>query len=1048
MDEIPKIRVVSGNSNEKGDILTRLMGDLFHSLGFVDLQYDLARSGRELDIVGVHEFEEKALRAECKAHTETIGGADVNKFAGVLQAEQNRTAQPVSGYFISLSGFTAPAIEQESEFARRRIALIGPAQLCDRLQKSGFLVSRDRAIDSARRVVSRSLPEGLSVRSVEIVASRLGWAWGIYYGVGPGAPSHACFIHADGHALSAATASPLLAQEGCVIAGSPVASDQVREAASVYRDYLCREFGSITLEGLQADQEIGGRRFRLENLYVPTRLTDTPESTVVDEDPDYSHADVNDHEYQSASTSRGVALGKALSSHARLAILGPPGSGKSTLIKRLAVAYASEPRREEIRDGLPVLRCLPIVVRCRQITGRSAYSIVHMLEEQISRAERPDLRAAFSQAVHEALRDGSLFLLLDGLDEIGDIAEKLQFAAQLRTFMAVYPAVRLVTTSREAGFRPIAGTVAEMCTTYFVHELSDDDIENLSVAWHRVTVGQSSEVEKDARRLAVSICSIDRVRRLASNPLLLTILFLVRRGVGQMPRRRSVLYGKAVEVLLMTWNVEGHSPVDPDEALPQLGFVAYAMMTEGKQSISESELRNLLRKARSEMPDLLMHARLSVSEMIAKIEERSSLLTLAGHDVRDGTLQAIYEFKHLTFQEYLCARAVAEGWLPAKLAELPTIELIKPYLAELSWHEVVVLTAALSGRNASTVMAELISSVSKIPAPSESAAESWNRYSSATLPYIENIAGCLADDVPVTPLLLEKALSLIVHTSEHGNLALDIIGSRYELSLREYVAGAVKSSGYIDQAMSVFVNLNGAKFAGEPVASLLSSCVVLLQGAEEDELLQGLALLVFVCLHRGSALEALVPVPVGYSTRSQLRRPAELAASLLYSGKLGVSGRVLALWAIGWSGQNIRSVRVNNKLQQWLLRSWMERDGDYEEQIPWALMSTPLTGKWGFEALGVEPAVLNSFLNARLESSEREEFRRIRCAVFLCSFYLELPWSREELTEAIKSDVVLSYARQRVEVEFIVRLLKACGESRDNINRINSRTYPRPRLGA
>jgi predicted NACHT family NTPase len=244
---------------------------------------------------------------------------------------------------------------------------------------------------------------------------------------------------------------------------------------------------------------------------------------------------------------------------------------------------------------------------------------------------------------------------------------------------------------------------------YYVDELSDSDIEKLSMAWHQETIGKSEAVKKDAKRLAVDICSIDRVRRLASNPLLLTTLLLVRRWVGQLPRRRSVLYGKAVEVLLMTWNVEGHTPVDPDEALPQLGFVAHFMMKNERQRISAGELRTLLRQARTEMPDLLMHTRLSVSEMIDKIEERSSLLMVTGHEVIDGTLQAVYEFRHLTFQEYLCARALSEGWLPANLASTTTLELIKPYLARADWGEVVVLTTALSGRNASTIIAELVS---------------------------------------------------------------------------------------------------------------------------------------------------------------------------------------------------------------------------------------------------------------------------------------------------------------------------------------------------
>jgi hypothetical protein len=49
-----------------------------------------------------------------------------------------------------------------------------------------------------------------------------------------------------------------------------------------------------------------------------------------------------------------------------------------------------------------------------------------------------------------------------------------------------------------------------------------------------------------------------------------------------------VLYGKAIEVLLMTWNVEGHAPLDQEEVLPQLEFVAFTMMNEGEKRISSN----------------------------------------------------------------------------------------------------------------------------------------------------------------------------------------------------------------------------------------------------------------------------------------------------------------------------------------------------------------------------------------------------------------------------------------------------------------------------
>lgn len=1043
MEAVPEIRLVAATSNERGDILTRLMGDVFHSLGFVDLMFNVARTGREVDILGNHEHEDRRLVAECKAQSSPIGGADINKFAGVLQAEQNRSATPISGYFISLSGFTPTAREQEAEFAQRRMALIDPLGLIKRLQAGGIIAPRDKAIDRARSATKNLLPSDRTVQVVEIVASRLGWLWGVYYGATKESLTHVSFVHADGNLLPADAASFLLEGGRCEILGEDeVSQSAALEAVSAYRLFTSREFGSITLEGLQADQEIGARKFRLESLYVPAHLTAAPSG--VEESGDES-IDLEDPfaDAQTLAIPEAVPLASTIAANPRLAILGPPGSGKSTLVKRLAVAYADSSRRQLVHDSLPELDCLPVVIRCRQLKAGVASSIVEIIEEQIVRAERPDLKAAFGQAVREYLRTGAVLLLLDGMDEIGTVADKMAFARQLRVFLTVYPAVRLVATSREAGFRPIAGTFAEVCSIYHVAELSNVDIERLSVAWHQETIGNNPDVERDARRLAFDICNMDRVRRLASNPLLLTTLLLVRRWVGQMPRRRSVLYGKAVEVLLMTWNVEGHAPVDPDEALPQLGFVAHSMMVSGKQTISVAELRALLRQARTEMPDLLMHAKFSVSEMIDKIEERSSLLTLAGHEVVNGTLQAIYEFKHLTFQEYLCARALAEGWLPTELSSRPVIELIRPYLRDIRWTEVVVLTAALAGRSASVIVAELVHCIEDVPLPEEVRAFDWGEDEDLHFPVRQNIARCLADDVPVSPSLLRGAFEAIVNPVDYGQLALELLGSRYEQGLRAYVLERLQDARYIDSAVSLHVELVGSDFAGEAVSKLAGICGSKLSSESREDRLFALSLLVFLGLNHNYAIPPFVPRPAGRLSNGAFRRPTEQAALLLSSGELSAPEDILARWALGWSGLSMKDVKIVNRVQQFLLKSWFMGGGDYGRLTQWALITTPIIGGWGVDSVGIEPVALDAFFSEKMED---DVHGRDRCAVYLCSYYLDLPWPRERLAAImLDDDQFLSDILGRMEADFVMRMLVALGEPRETLNRFRERSGHRSR---
>src|SRR6476661_6089788 len=88
--EIP-LRLIAASTNEYGDLLTRIARDLCHALGFSPIRLNVNRTGREVDIVGEHRLERRRfLCGECKSAADPVGGDEVNKFVGVLDAERRR----------------------------------------------------------------------------------------------------------------------------------------------------------------------------------------------------------------------------------------------------------------------------------------------------------------------------------------------------------------------------------------------------------------------------------------------------------------------------------------------------------------------------------------------------------------------------------------------------------------------------------------------------------------------------------------------------------------------------------------------------------------------------------------------------------------------------------------------------------------------------------------------------------------------------------------------------------------------------------------------
>lgn len=593
-----QVRFLTTTNNEQGDLFTRLSSDLFYALGYDKLRFDVHKNGREIDIEGEHRREPRRLIAECKAHRKKIGGADLNKFLGVLTRERSKGISPsgiprgshvpVEGYFLSLSGFSESGIEQEQDTnIQDRVILLNGSDAVSELIEAKFLVSLDQAMECAGRCAEYSkLSNDVTIESTELLAHSIGYVWAIYYGQGK-ERSHFALIHADGSPLAKSVADEVIKKDRkCkgelyqleYLIRPATASDRKKiseEALEHYRKWLVAECGYIQLDGLPADADLSALRMRLERLFVPLKLQQKKGDKV-----------------------ETLGVGEFLSKHTRFSILAKPGGGKSTLLKRIAVAYAEPERLAESSDDLPKQEWLPLFLRCRELRDRIDQPFRKLLSELGRQAEMSDDQAdAFRGHIDDTLKSSRVLLLIDGLDEIADSGARATFANHLRTFLGMFPNVSLVITSREAGFRQIAGVIASVCQQTSMAPFDESDVRILCKRWHTEVVGDNESVRRESEELAETIWKNRRIRPLAENPLMLTTLLVVRRNVGELPTKRVKLYRAAVDVLTRTWNVEGFEPLDEEETLARLSYVAVAMMLAGQQQIGRAELLKLLRQA-------------------------------------------------------------------------------------------------------------------------------------------------------------------------------------------------------------------------------------------------------------------------------------------------------------------------------------------------------------------------------------------------------------------------------------------------------------------
>ena len=107
----------------------------------------------------------------------------------------------------------------------------------------------------------------------------------------------------------------------------------------------------------------------------------------------------------------------ALAENSPLVLLGDPGIGKSTFLNYVAWLF-SRPAENSLIDRMGWRLPLPMVLRELPVRGVTDFD--GLLEAFLSREMSAPLREDDGRYLRQALAEGQAFVLLDGIDELGD----------------------------------------------------------------------------------------------------------------------------------------------------------------------------------------------------------------------------------------------------------------------------------------------------------------------------------------------------------------------------------------------------------------------------------------------------------------------------------------------------------------------------------------------------------------------------------------------------------------------------------------------------
>jgi hypothetical protein len=475
----------------------------------------------------------------------------------------------------------------------------------------------------------------------------------------------------------------IVAQEGAtiVIGEAPVQMPAVDHESALgrYLRHIISRNRYLQLQGIRS----GGRlvHIELEQIYVTLRAT--RQRTVEAEEAwleAKAHLAPGESEAALVRTETvTVSVDEALAAYPHLVVLGDPGSGKTTLLRYLTLLYARDLAEgtASVQDRLgPDERGrLPILLPLRRL---GAYLSIHrpvddgteghrILMDHLHQCLTEERVPVPNDFFDSYLQNGRAVVLLDGLDEVADPNLRRRISRLVEAFTAAYSSCRYVVSSRLVGYTGPA-RLGERYVTTTIRDFTLADVERFLRNWHlAVAVGQMGPGEdtiayagEQTRQLLVAIKANERIRDLAINPLILTVIALVHRDRVKLPDRRAELYDEAVNVLLGKWDeargvqeisVLEDRPFDAGDKRLILQTIALWMQECQQKEIEREDLCKLLEECFEGILGAQQSTERAVDRFLHVIQERAGLL--GEHGV------GVFRFSHLTFQEYLAALAIA-----------------------------------------------------------------------------------------------------------------------------------------------------------------------------------------------------------------------------------------------------------------------------------------------------------------------------------------------------------------------------------------------------
>lgn len=326
----------------------------------------------------------------------------------------------------------------------------------------------------------------------------------------------------------------------------------------------------------------------------------------------------------------------------RTVLLGDPGGGKST-----ASSYLTYQAAKDDDGPLPLLVVLREFAKSEPIDQPIADYIASRMANFYQCKPPADV-------IESLLLSGRAIVIFDGLDELIDTTRRRDITSRVEMFSQRYPLTRILVTSRRVGYEQ-AQLDVEVFTTYVLSGFENNDVSDYVQRWfEHVEHLEGPTLDETAKHFVVECSSVPD---LTSTPLMLSLMCIIYRGQGYIPKNRPDVYERCAILLFDKWDSSRKIYVDLRASAyidPAMKHLAFWMLTEnaGTEAVTESALVDEATKYLHDAFESDQERRRAAQEFVDFCRGRAWVLSDAGTTAAG---EALFKFTHRTFMEYFAA---------------------------------------------------------------------------------------------------------------------------------------------------------------------------------------------------------------------------------------------------------------------------------------------------------------------------------------------------------------------------------------------------------